>query len=217
MRKDNLVGQRFGRLVVLREGPKTKSGRVRWHCICDCGNELDVYGPSLKSGNTKSCGCYHRDRARERHLKHGYGASKNRPRIYSVWCAMKSRCYQQKHPEFSRYGGRGIEVCDDWRNSFEDFKEWADKTGYSDDLEIDRIDNDKGYYPENCRWVTRKENSNNRSANKRVFFRGNLRTISEIADITGLSYWTVYQRVTKLKWKGEDLAKPSRILPRRSA
>ena len=216
MRKDNLIGQRFGRLLVTREGDRSCSGRVRWHCVCDCGKELDVYGPSLKRGGTKSCGCYHSDEARIRHLKHGFGGRADRPRIYSVWLSMKKRCYQTTHAEFDRYGGRGIFVCDEWKNDFSAFKVWADNSGYRDDLEIDRIDNDKGYCPENCRWVTRKINSNNRSKNHRVYFRDERRTIAEIADMVGLPYWTIYQRVTKLKWKGEDLARPSRITNRKT-
>lgn len=216
MKKDNLIGQKFGRLLVVKEGERSSSGRVRWHCVCDCGKELDVYGPSLKSGNTKSCGCYHSDAARISHTTHGFGSRKNRPRIYSIWCAMKSRCYQPKHGEYHRYGGRGIAVCDEWRTSFEAFKEWADKSGYNSTLDLDRIDNDKGYSPENCRWVTKKANANNTSQNHRVFFRGSMRTIAEVADMVNLPYWAIYQRVTKLKWKGEDLARPSRIHKRKT-
>ena len=215
MRKDDLFGQRFGRLTVTREGERTSSGRVRWHCVCDCGNELDVYGPSLKSGNTKSCGCYHSEKARDRLMTHGFGSRTNRPRIYSIWCAMKNRCYRPVHKEFSRYGGRGITVCEEWKEDFLSFKRWADASGYSDDLEIDRIDNDKGYSPQNCQWVTRKENSNNRSKTLRIYFRGTKRTISEISEMTGLSYWIVYQRAVKLRWSGEDLAKPSRLSHRK--
>lgn len=215
-RKDDLVGQRFGRLVVTREGERSPSGRVRWHCVCDCGKELDVYGPSLKRRNTQSCGCFHRDKAREGHLVHGFGGRTNRPRIYSVWKAMKNRCYRKSHAEYDRYGGRGITVCDEWKNDFTAFKDWAYSSGYKEDLEIDRIDNNRGYCPENCRWVTKKQNANNRSSNLHVYFRGELRTISEIAEMVNLPYWTIYQRVTKLKWKGEDLSRPSRIKNKKS-
>lgn len=211
MRKDNLVGQKFGRLLVVREGERTSSGRVRWHCICDCGKELDVYGPSLKTGNTKSCGCYHSDVARTRLTTHGCGSCKNRNRIYSIWRAIIARCEDKDHVEYHRYGGRGIAMCKTWRADFVEFKTWAEASGYADNLQIDRIDLDQGYCPENCRWVTPKQNSNHRSNNRKVFFKGENRTCSEIAEMTGLPYWTIYQRVTKLKWSGEDLARPSRI------
>lgn len=211
MKKDNLIGQKFGRLLVVKEGERSSSGRVRWHCVCDCGKELDVYGPSLKSGNTKSCGCYHSDVARARMTTHGCGSSKNRNRLYSIYRAIICRCESPDHAEYYRYGGRGIAICQAWRADFAKFKSWADSNGYADGLQIDRIDNDKGYSPENCRWVTPKQNANNTNRNRRVLFRGKMLTCSEIADITHLPYWTIYQRITKLKWKGEDLARPSRI------
>lgn len=211
MKKLDLSGQKFGKLTALYENGKTHDGRILWHCICDCGNELDVVTSSLRRGNTKSCGCYHKEQARINHLKHGDNTREKTSRLYSVWAGMKTRCYSSKHPEFNIYGGRGIKVCKEWKESFINFKNWSLNNGYCDSLEIDRIDNNKNYCPENCRFITRKENCNNRRNNVKAFFRGAMRTPSQIADMTGLSYFLIYQRIKKLHWQGEDLALPSRI------
>lgn len=206
MNRLDLRNQRFGFLTALYPTEKRYRGNVYWHCICECGKEVDVLGVSLKGGNTQSCGC-----KKKLHIKHGYNRGNKPDRLYSIWTAMKSRCQQVTHPEYYRYGGRGITICDSWNNSFIEFKDWALAHGYSHELQLDRIDNNKGYFPENCRFISRKENCNNREYNVRVYFRGAKRTPSEIAEMTGLSYYTIYQRIKKLKWSGEDLARPSRL------
>lgn len=159
-KKIDLTGQPFGRLVVIREAGRDKGGHVLWLCRCECGNEITVRGDSLRDENTTSCGCYHRERAAEANTTHGM----NKTRLYSVWGALlrrvgvhKGASEEVKH----YYQDRGITVCDEWL-VFENFRDWAISRGYSDDLEIDRRDNDKGYFPENCQWVSRRENMNNR-------------------------------------------------------
>lgn len=155
-KKLDLVGLRFGRLVVLEEAGRTKGGNVCWLCRCDCGTEVIVRSGNLRYGSTVSCGCYHRE-CQTKHGMHG-------TRLYHVWAGMLKRTgiYKGASEQERRvYIDRGITVCEEWL-VFENFCKWALGNGYRDGLEIDRIDNDKGYYPENCRWVTLKENCNNR-------------------------------------------------------
>ena len=159
-KKLDLRGQTFGKLTVLRENGRDKHNKVLWLCRCECGNEVTVRGGHLRNENTTSCGCYRRERVVETSTTHGMCKT----RIYSVWKSMLNRggVHKGVDEETKRlYQDRGITVCDEWL-VFENFRDWALSHGYSDDLEIDRRDNDKGYCPENCRWVTPKENINNR-------------------------------------------------------
>ena len=156
-KKIDLTGVRFGRLVVLREYGRTKGGKVTWLCRCDCGVEVVVRSDDLRSERTKSCGCL----SREQHTTHGC-AHKT---WYVVYRNMMQRCghlegASERH--LRNYRDRGITVCDLWQKSPLDFGDWLFAHGWHKGLQIDRIDNDKGYSPENCRVVTPKENANNR-------------------------------------------------------
>ena len=158
--KIDMTGRVIGRLLVIEECGRDAHGQALWRCRCECGNEVIVRGDSLRSENTTSCGCYHRERTGETFTTHGM--CKTRP--YRIWRGLLQRAGAVKgaSEEAKRsYQDRGITVCDEWL-VFENFLDWALSHGYSDDLEIDRIDNDKGYCPENCRGVTPKENTNNR-------------------------------------------------------
>lgn len=162
MRKIDLTGQRFGRLVVLCENGRSKGGKVLWLCRCDCGNEVIVQCSNLKTGNTASCGCYHR----ECQTTHGMWGT----RLYRLWNDMLTRAGIYKGADWEtkrNYQDRGITVCAEWL-SFENFRDWALASGFKGGLEIDRVDNDKGYCQENCRWVSRKENVNNRRCTIRL-------------------------------------------------
>lgn len=170
MRKIDMTGQRFGRLVVLRENGRTKYGKVMWMCKCDCGAEVTVIGNQLRNGHTKSCGCYNRERSSERATERNTTHGMAKTRLYHIWDGVLRRTGVTKgaNEKLKRYYiDRGITLCEDWK-TFDCFKQWALTHGYSDGLQIDRIDNDKGYFPENCRWVTPKENTSNRRCTVRL-------------------------------------------------
>lgn len=152
----DLSGQKYGRLTVL--GPfDIINGRMNFLCECECGTIIMTSGDKLKSGNTKSCGCLRREVTGNRARKHGM---KN-TRLNRIWRSMNYRCNNPNHKDHSVYYDRGITVCDEWKNDFKAFYDWAISNGYRDDLSIDRIDNDKGYSPDNCRWATAKEQREN--------------------------------------------------------
>lgn len=157
MKPLELSGQRFGRLLVIRrEG--SRNGRATWYCKCDCGNYKVVIGKNLKNGKTSSCGCLHKELLSKRSKTHGMTGK----RLYRIWHDMKNRCEYSKDKKYSYYGGRGIKVCNEWSSNFESFMTWALSNGYNDLLTIDRINNDGNYEPNNCRWITMKEQCSNR-------------------------------------------------------
>jgi hypothetical protein len=150
----DLTGQRFGKLVVVSMAGKTKYWDRKWLCKCDCGGDALVLGGNLKRGHTTSCGCSRIDAI----TSHGGCGS----RLYTIWSLMIRRCEKEYDGRYHRYGGRGISVCDEWRNSFEVFRDWAMENGYEPTLTIDRINNDGNYEPANCRWATLKDQAQNR-------------------------------------------------------
>lgn len=202
MTKVDMIGKRFGRLVVIEQTDYVQPGRPRWLCRCDCGNEVAVGGLQLRHGDTKSCGCAKKERAlalANDHITHGQSKS----RLYRIWFNMKCRCHKVSAPDFPRYGGRGINVCDEWRNGFQPFYEWAMANGYQDDRSIDRIDNNGNYCPENCRWVNTKCQNNNTRRNHYVTFNGETLTIGQWSERCGINKNTLHSRLTKYGWSIE--------------
>ena len=149
----------FGEWIVIRRAANNKNGSAMWLCRCSCGKERVVYGGSLRSGRSKSCGHYYRARG---NMKHGGRWTK----LYMVWDSMRSRCFTVSNKDYESYGGRGITVCNEW-NDFSAFREWALTNGYKEGLSIDRIDNDGNYEPSNCRWATAHEQRINQRPRKR--------------------------------------------------
>lgn len=191
---DSLIGQKFGMLTIVGKD-ESRYGYVL--CQCDCGNKKSARIWHLKSGKIKSCGCWAIQNAHNLFFKHGL---KNNP-LYIVWKHIKARCYSIKSEAYSFYGGRGIGMCDEWTKHPESFISWAVSHGYKKGLTIDRINNNGHYCPENCRWVTMVEQSNNRRDNVFYDFRGESLTIPQICRKYG--WWKqrhkLYYEVGRMK------------------
>lgn len=211
MRKLDLVGVRFGRLVVVSLSDQ-KGGRNqrKWECICDCGNRKTVQGESLRDGSSKSCGCLRIDQ--KSNLSHGLSKS----RIYRIYRHMVNRCSNSKVDSYPLYGGRGIVVCDEWKR-FEPFYEWAMNNGYSEVLSIDRIDNEKGYSPDNCQWSSVVDQARNKRntvgseeiASKVRELRANGVRNKDVSDQLGLSRTTVSDITYHRSWSDGKTKKGS--------
>lgn len=195
----DLAGMRFGRLVAVRRIPGMTNKRVMYGCVCDCGNEIEVRSESLRSGHTQSCGCRHSDIVSQNGTKHGHCKT----RLYRIWGSMVQRCENPNNKAYSNYGGRGISICSEWRDDFETFYRWSISNGYNNDLQIDRINNHAGYSPENCRFVTRTENSRNRRCTKMVTFMGETKPLPSLCEELGVGYQLALNRINALGWSVE--------------
>ena len=193
----DLTGQKFGLLTVIGLA-ETDTRKTYWVCKCDCGNMKTVRSDSLLCGAIKSCGCIKR-RQDEVNLTKNHRHRMSGTRIYQEWQGMKGRCYNKGNARYANWGGRGIEVCEQWRNSFENFYAWAMANGYQDDLTIDRIDNNGDYCPENCRWVSQKEQSRNRRSNINITIGNSTRTLIEWCEIFQVDYADVNARYHRNK------------------
>lgn len=159
---NDLANLRFGRLYVVSDIGRTKDRHILWHCVCDCGNSVNVSSHDLLNGHTQSCGCLQKARTHEARYIHGDRDA----RLYKIWQSMKKRCESPQCKSFRWYGAKGVTVCDEW-HEYSAFKEWAVQNGYNENAKygectIDRIDPFGNYEPQNCRWVSFTEQAKNK-------------------------------------------------------
>lgn len=182
----NIIGNRYGKLIVIEKTEERKNNKVVWKCRCDCGNITYSVKSQLDSGYKKSCGCLREDNK----FKVFNVPVNKKPilinniniyntRLYKIYRGIKDRCYNSNNKSYKYYGSKGIKLCDNWKDYFEEFYKWSLNNGYSDELTIDRIDNNGSYEPNNCRWVSQKVQCNNKSNNAYVKYKGQKYTYSE--------------------------------------
>jgi len=185
----NLTGKTFTRLTVIRRGENTNNGHVKWECQCSCGNKVNVEARSLKTKNTMSCGCLKKELDKTKTYKHGMTGTPE----YKVWDAMKGRCLCLTNKRFKDYGGRDITVCAKWEKSFVNF--YKDVGPRPKNHTLERIDNNKGYYPENVKWATQKEQANNTRQNHLINLHGWIMSIAQWATFSGVRQGTIRNRL----------------------
>lgn len=181
--KNDIIGKRFGRLIVFEysHARKLPCGKYKhyYKCRCDCGNECICDRGHLKTGHTQSCGCRQKESVIKKNIETAtrQGDVVKYKRLYNCWTGMLNRCENKKDVAYHRYGGRGIKICDEWHN-WVAFKEWALNNGYSDDLTIDRINVNGNYEPQNCRWADRIAQANNTRANRYIEYKGKVQSLA---------------------------------------
>lgn len=192
--REDITGQKFHRLTALEFSHKGKGRETYWVFECECGNIKVLNKANVKKGSTKSCGCLKKEQDNINLNRNGSEPTKydskglsNHP-LYHKWMDMKRRCYNVNHSQYKYYGGRGIEMCEDWLYSFQAFFNWSINNGWENGLEIDRINNDGNYEPNNCRYITHKENCNNRSTTIKIEIDGITHSIKEWCEMFNLNY-----------------------------
>lgn len=214
-----LMGQRFCKLTVIGHAepyisPKGHKAE-RWLCRCDCGKEKVILRGHLCSGAAISCGCYQAAITSKRNTTHGYTNEK----LYALYRGIVARCYNPNHGDYQGYGEKGIKMCDEWKNDYQVFRDWAYANGYKEEIlpngrskwTIDRIDVNGNYEPSNCRWVTLQAQMNNKSNNYFIEYNGRTQTIAEWAKELGINYHTLHDRLLVHKWSvGKALTKQTK-------
>lgn len=191
----NLTNQKFGYLTAIcLDSQKSTKDHKYWICRCDCGKTRSLQTSQLTSGKVTSCGCQN-PRAKKHSIIKGHR------RLYSIYSSMIARCHNPKSTSYKYYGGKGIAVCDEWKNSFENFSKWSDLNGYNDTLSIDRKDNSKGYCPSNCRWIPLSEQSNNKTTTVLYTHNGETHNLKEWSRILNFDYALAKSRRREAKKK----------------
>lgn len=197
-------GTRFTRLTVIREGERVGPEKARsMVCVCDCGKEVSARLGDLRKGYTTSCGCRNREVICKRMSKAVDGVNSSAHPLYGIWCGIIKRCENTASANYKNYGGRGIRMCDRWRNSFEQFV--ADMGRRPDGFSIERIDNNGNYCPENCKWATRFEQAANTRLARKIMHKGEMITCSELDRRLGFVSATTCKRL-KRGWTEEQAA-----------
>jgi len=193
----DITGQRFGRLEVLSRQTSDRKGQSAWLCQCDCGNKCIIQGVNLRSERTKSCGCLQKEITAQRNKIISTSHGMSNTKIYNTWAGMLKRCRNKKHPAYKYYGARGIAVCDRWLKIENFYKDMGDPPK---GLTLERIDNDREYSPDNCKWATYKEQANNKSSNVIIKYKDQKFTISQWAKELGIDYATLRCRLRLYDW-----------------
>lgn len=189
MRKKCLIGQTFDCLTGI--GESEIKGFYKFKC--KCGNIVDKRKYDVVSGKTKSCGCIKSERIKKSKTKHGLSGSN----IYMIWSSIKARCFNRNNSHYNNYGGRGITICNEWKNDFLSFYNWAMKNGYKKKLSIERIDVNKNYCPENCTWIPIREQSLNRTTTVKVLYNGKLCNLFDLCKELNIPYKRAIDRYKK--------------------
>ena len=190
------IGQRFNSFTVMDYEVRehlSGSRSVYWIAQCDCGNVKSVAPLKLITGHTKTCGCGKIERCHRLTEKYRTIHGGRHDRLYQIWHGMKQRCLYSHSKDFANYGGRGVALCEEWANDYAKFRKWALGNGYADNLTIDRIDVNGTYEPNNCRWITAKEQSTNRRNSHLYEYDGEILGLPEIAKRLGVKYQTLYK------------------------
>jgi hypothetical protein len=190
----NIIGKKFGRWTIISRVENNSTGHPQYLCRCDCGVEAIRTPGRLKSGNSKSCRCLQKELLSISKAVHGMSGTK----VHSTWMQMIKRCIDPKNTRYSDYGGRGINVCDQWMGDFISFYKYVGDPPTPKHT-LDRIDNNKGYIPGNVKWSTNKEQSNNKRTNHIIEFNGHRKTIAQWRDATGISYSALWYRI-RAEW-----------------
>lgn len=197
-KKEMYIGYKVGKLTVTKDLGLDKEQKHIWECTCDCGNTVVHSTSALNFGRILSCGC----------LKHETGKKLRKynardRKLYFRWNNIRERCYNPNNKAYKNYGGRGIEMCPEWQDDFYTFRDWAISNGYNESLSLDRIDNNKGYSPDNCRWATDKTQSNNRRSNRYITINGVTKTMMQWSEELNIPYSRIQSRL-EAGWTAED-------------
>jgi len=190
------IGVRSGKLLVIANDGINHSREPMVLVKCDCGNTKKVIWWSVKYGKTLSCGCYNKEMTSKSKKSHGLS---NKHQLYFKWKAIKTRCHNRNTKDWDNYGGRGILMSEYWASDFQKFYDWAIDNGWKKGLDIDRIDNNCGYYPENCRFITRSANSRNKRNNVLVLYKNETKTLVEWCEVLKIKYKSAHNRI-RLGW-----------------
>lgn len=196
----DLTGMAFGKLKVIGRGdPPTMAGSTMWQCVCECGVEKTYRSWDLRYGKVLSCGCHKAEAIGGRRRVHGDSNSK----LYNVWSAMRRRCLSPSCKDYQDYGARGITICEEW-DDYIAFKKWALDNGYKAGVSIDRINNDLGYRPDNCRFVGLRTQANNKRNNSLITACGKTMTLAQWSRHTGINRTTISARINIYGWSLDE-------------
>lgn len=198
-------GQKYGKLTIIKEVSPIGSKR-RILCKCDCGNIKEYSMDRVIHGRTQSCGCLRNEMFFTHRNNNGtsvYPKEATDSKLYKIWNSMKCRCYTVSSGAYFKYGAKGIRMCDEWKNDFMAFYNWALANGYSDELTIDRIDYRGNYEPSNCRWASIRTQANNKSNVRKYEYNGELHTMTEWSEIMNINYGALWERLNVLGWSVE--------------